>query len=390
MSALDDSRNQTGGLETLCDPDLTPRPLRIVKRGGLRESESINTSRTISGSSTQRTLVPTRTSSVSSTSTWSQFPQQNDASRASLCHNREILTPLDKQRHSRSASKTTAANTRSSVSRFFANSELQRQPYNQVTRNSIDNTKGNISAEINTSTAPKSTARRAFTTGTFRKADAHSHMNEQDSSSALPITKRRVVRDAAPIIGEAGSLRHDLRHVLHRQPSGKGFITRIVSNLAHRSNMTPSTVTKQDTSKRAPKDKVLDTSAQKLEPREPLERISESSAGTEGTKNSDLEGVLPAFPTPPTSKDTSPRPSESFTGSQSESRRYRSLRIPEDASIMGAELKLTAEHDQLDSEKGNGMLVAIDIEGATNLTASDQHLWSQHVGLDIVVVVDNS
>ena len=57
---------------------------------------------------------------------------------------------------------------------------------------------------------------------------------------------------------------------------------------------------------------------------------------------------------------------------------------------MGAELTLNPEYDHLSSEKGQSMLVSLDIKGTTNSTSSVQDVWSQHTGLDVVVVIDNS
>lgn len=57
---------------------------------------------------------------------------------------------------------------------------------------------------------------------------------------------------------------------------------------------------------------------------------------------------------------------------------------------MGAELRLTPEYDDFGSDDGHSLLVAIDIEGTMNKTTNGQSLWSQHTGLDLAVVIDNS
>ena len=58
--------------------------------------------------------------------------------------------------------------------------------------------------------------------------------------------------------------------------------------------------------------------------------------------------------------------------------------------MMGAQLTLTSEYDILDFDDGKTMLVAIDVQAVLNTTISGQNLWSQHTGLDVVVIIDNS
>ena len=122
-------------------------------------------------------------------------------------------------------------------------------------------------------------------------------------------------------------------------------------------------------------------------------RRSVSSAGTDDYGGSELDGTLSAFPTPPTTTDTSPTSppmTEFASSSRPVSQQYRSLRKPEDAAVLGVKLTLSPEYDQLSPDNGKSMFVAIDVEGALNTTTSGQNLWSQHTGLDVVVIIDNS
>ena len=370
MFVFHDSHRDSERIIGLDDPELTPKPLRIAKRSTLRRSESINTSRTLSTLSTQQTFVPTRSSSFHSTTTKRDPLRSNAISKTSIDAK---TSPQPVQKYP----MTTAAGFRSGVSRSSTTSEVHRQSCEQVLHELIGNAERKGSAEVEASVAARSKGTRSFTTGSLRGAGIRSHLEDEGLSHAQPIPlaiQRRVVTDAAS--------KCDIRHVLHKQPSfGKGFITRIVSNLTHRSRTSPATTmnyygcnNKQENSARP-------------EPMETVGRLSDSS-GRESNK-SDLESAIAAFPTPPTSSGTSPRPSETLRGTFG-SPTYRSLRTPENASIMGADLKMTAEFDELDFNNGDSMLVAIDIEGVTNSTASGQDLWSQHVGLDVVVIVDNS
>lgn len=109
-------------------------------------------------------------------------------------------------------------------------------------------------------------------------------------------------------------------------------------------------------------------------------RQSSSSMRTDTYSESDHHHALAAFPTPPTSTTTSSIRPE----------RFRELCTPADAVLMGAELTLTPEYDHLSSEEGRSMLVSLDIKGTTNSSSSVQEVWSEHTGLDVVVVIDNS
>lgn len=117
-------------------------------------------------------------------------------------------------------------------------------------------------------------------------------------------------------------------------------------------------------------------------------RQTDSGTRTQTYCENDLHRAQAAFPTPPASNPTSPT-TGSFT-SQSRPERFRDLCTPANAVLMGAELKLTPEYDQLSSGHGRGMLVSLDIRGITNSTSSVQDVWSEHTGLDVVVVIDNS
>ena len=114
------------------------------------------------------------------------------------------------------------------------------------------------------------------------------------------------------------------------------------------------------------------------------------SGETETGSDSECDNALAAFPTPPRSYYTAPTSAGSRRSSRPSSERYRNLRKPEHAAIMGAQLTLTSEYDVLDFDDGKTMLVALDVQPVLNTTISGQNLWSQHTGLDVVVIIDNS
>jgi hypothetical protein len=57
---------------------------------------------------------------------------------------------------------------------------------------------------------------------------------------------------------------------------------------------------------------------------------------------------------------------------------------------MGPQLTVTPEYEEMNAKNGETMLVAVDIQGALNATTSGQNLWNTEVGLDVVVIIDNS
>ena len=58
--------------------------------------------------------------------------------------------------------------------------------------------------------------------------------------------------------------------------------------------------------------------------------------------------------------------------------------------MIGAELNLIPENDELGFENGKSMFVAIDVKGVMNAAGGGEDVWSQHTGLDVVVILDNS
>ena len=376
-------QSRTDDTVEIYDPDLTPKPLRIAKRGSLRNSESVNTSRVLSASSTNRASIPTRTSSVSSTHTPSELPQSNHGIKGSQWISRDTSLHLDKRRQGNSVSTSIATTVRSGTSESSASSRPGGRPRRWGMSSMSDNQSENSAIEAKATVTPSASAVRAFSTKNERPLPA---------PSTPPVPQRRAVTDLIPIRGGVEATRHVPDKGLRRQPSSKkGFITRVMSNLTHRSHSGPAIeATKQSISRHSSNAEIPASNLQYHEITESMGRMSDSSGRTGQSHDDDLDDALAAFPTPPTSIETSPRVSERYSISQAEAQRYRRLRRPGHAPVLGADLKLTAERDALDFDGQESILVAVDVEGAVNLTPSDNDLWSQHTGLDIVVILDNS
>ena len=377
-------REDMGGFQDL---DMTPKPLRIGKRETRRDSESINTLQSLSDSSALPSTIPTRNSSISSNCTQRQVSLQNNSVQDS-----QRTTAATQDQNLPIAAATYISDcTRSSAT--SAKLKTQRSSLTRGITQMLDPTTEDKPAASRPGTAPKSTAIRAFSTGAVQEIYYPGRFDDEEPHLVPPssrLTRKRAVTDARPIRGGNELVKHG--HVLRRQSSfGKGFITRMMNNLGHRSHNTSVPIGKHG-SDDSRSNVTFDRAAlgQNFEATRPLGRISESSAETNTSNDSRFEAALAAFPTPPTSSGSSPRPHSGVPITQVTTQRHRRICTPEHASIMGAQLLVTAEHDDLTYEDGNNVLVAIDVKGAMNPLSAGQNVWSQHTGLDIVVIVDNS
>ena len=372
------------------DSELTPKPLRITKRGNRRTSDILNISRKLSSSSSQRTLVPTRTSSISSSRIRLDVPSQNLISGVSRTRRHLSLQP-DKHCRGQCVGTSTAVKTIASqfpTTHGFPRNQSAANMVNDISEHSL--VKGNVSVAVRPLTT------RAFSTGSFKKSYFLSPINDEETIPRSPtplVTQRRAVTENVPLHrhfeAKEQSYTHD--HLLRRQPSfRKGLISRVMSGLTHRTHSSQATALNREQSMHRTDTKMSDLRTKGPETMGHLGRTSESSGEVDLSTNSPIQSALAAFPTPPTSSGTSSRGSDPLPSFQAEPQPYRNLPQPGKATIMGAELRLTAERDELDSECGDSMLVAIDIAGTLNLTAKEQNLWSQHTGLDVVVIIDNS
>lgn len=385
------SRSEDSGMFE--DPDLTPKPLRIAKRRDLGDSGALSTLSTISSWSTQQTLVPVRRSSISTRSTQLDLSQQESASISPPWLRRHTSLHVRKQRGSNSSTSSAASTTMGCAagSSFSEHRGLLRD---SCAHRMSEQEAERSSTEIMTNTPFRPTATRAFTAGDFEKADLLNPINDEPMASAptaIIAGRRRAVTTDVSFHSEAGSTKSDNDHVLRSQPSFKNrLITRMMSGLTHRTQTNQVIVTDQDRNAQILTTRAVCPDSQTSDSMGASRRVSGSSARTEPRSRNDLDDALAAFPTPPTSNESSPTNPGSFTVSHLNPRRYRNLSTPEDATIMGAELRLTSEYNQLSSDSENSMLVAIDIQGTLSTALSGQSLWSHHTGLDVVVVVDNS
>ncbi len=378
------------------DPEVTPKPLRIAKRGSLRSSQqfTLNSLPGFPPSQSQHSLVPTRRPSASISLTHLLPSQQDPKSSIIEWNTSETPTYVHKQRRSSSSyTGPPAPSAECQPSASSASVPTHARTRYQCTPTVFESGLGGTQEETSVITAARSRARRAFSTGIFEKINWLSAVNGIPLTLSPPLIthtgRRRAVttNDAPHRISECGKT--DRVHVLRKQRSFKErLMTRMMGNSAPRAHNSQLVGKERRQSMQLPPQNVQSLESQTCQD---LNIAKRSISGkTETGSDSECDNALSAFPTPPRSYHTAPTSAASTRSSRPPSQRYRNQRKPEHAAVMGAQLTLTSEYDELDSDDGKTMLVAIDVQGVLNTTISGQNLWSQHTGLDVVVIIDNS
>lgn len=394
MSICNDPNGQSAEKGGFGDPDITPKPLRIAKSGGLPNSDPVTNGSVpcISNSESQRSLVPVRRSSVSVDLSRVDLSQQD---LASPTHSSEGSNSLHvrKQRLSDSGYSSVT----SSASNDLDGSPLA--PAHAATREQrasmmVAGESGITPDESKTSIGTRHAPTRAFTTGAFDKTSFLSPINDEPLISPTPLVALTVRPGAVTTNAESHNpteaTKIDRDRAPRRQASFRNrFMTRVMSGLTHRAHNGRATSNERRRSMQLLPQR---TQAPVHRPRhQPLGHAHRDiSSRTDTCSGSDLDGALSAFPTPPTSNDTSPTTISARQSSIPTPPPFRILRKPETSAIMGPQLEVTPEYEEMNAKNGETMLVAIDIQGALNATTSGQNLWNTEVGLDVVVIIDNS
>ena len=377
------------------DPNLTPKPLRISKREQVGSNAgTVNPSFSIHKSQTHhdlQTLAPSKTCSTRINSTQLDLSRQDLAAPSSQWARRNTFLHVHKQRHSEPIYTNTAASTETAKEPIgFSN-----PPFNPHARSrDLCPTMGQLGNGLNTSeanTVTRPAATRAFTTGAYSIPNPLSPVHESSSSSlsgspALRGGQRRVVTNVEALYKDL-TFQPITHPGLHKQHAKKNsLMSRMMSGLTNMTHGTNPTPRGRNDASQMPHN-ISPTTQSRIPSREDVRAPRRSSSST-ATWESDLHNSLSAFPTPPISCATSPTTVNSRPSIRPKI--LRELCTPADASMMSAELTLNPEYDLLSSEKGQSMLVSLDIKGTTNSTSSVQDIWSRHTGLDVVVVIDNS
>lgn len=377
------------------DPDLTPKPLRISKReqvGTLTDGVA-NSSVSLRKSEIHRNLqalAPSKRFSTRVKSTQLDLSLQDLAAPTSQWARRNTFLHVHKQRQSEPINTNTALLTMTPKEPIgFSFNPPARSRKSCPTMGELGSSPD--ASKAITVARPPST--RAFTTGTNRRTNplnpVHEVLSSPSASSALQGSQRRAVTNAEAFYKTLDPMKSLPHRGLRKQRSFKNnLMSRVMSGLTNRIHVSHAAPLDREYATPIPLDLPPAIPSQA---RENMHASRQSYSSTETEYGSGHHNALAAFPSPPISNATSPTTAGSPNSRPSiMSKRFRELCRPADAVLMGAELTMTPEYDQLSSEKGRSMLVSLDIKGSTNSTSSVQDVWSQHTGLDIVVVIDNS
>ena len=377
------------------DPDLTPKPLRISKREHARTSSAgtINSLFPMPKSQTQgnlQALAPSNESSPRINNTPLDLSLQDLAAPTSPWARRNTFLHVHKQRQSEPINTNTAALTQTSKEPIGLSSVASpaRTRKSCPTMSQLGNT-----SDAGTATRPVSI--RAFTIGTFGKHNPLSPVHEVSSSnSASPLLRkgqRRAVTSAEAFYKDRNSFGTPPHRITQSTGSTKNsLISRVMSGLTNRNHNSHAALRGGYDAMQTPPQQSPATQPRNRDNKHIFQR-SDSSIETDMSSDHTPQHAWSAFPTPPTSRATSSATAGSVNPHHTiMPQRIRELCQPADALVMGAELTLTPEYDELGSGKEQSMWVSLDIRGTVNAPSSVQDVWSQHTGLDIVVIIDNS
>ena len=383
------------------DPDLTPKPLRIPKREHARTSAAgtISSLFPIHKSQTQGNLqafAPSNESSSWINNTPLDLSLQDLAAPTSQWARRNTFLHVHKQRQSEPINKNPGSLTKTS-----------KEPNDPIGLSSVASparsrkscpTMSQLGSTSDTGTAffaTRPASIRAFTIGTYGKHNLLSPVHEVSSSNsaspALRTRHRRSVTSAEALYKDRNSFETSPYLITQRSSSTKNnLISRVMSGLTNRNHNSHAASRVGYDAMQTPLEHSPETQSRTRETKHVFKR-SDSSVETDLSSDRNLQHALAAFPTPPTSRATSSTTAGSVDSHHSiMPQRFRELCQPADAVVMGAELTLTPEYDELRTGKEQSMWVSLDIRGTANSPPSVQDVWSQHTGLDIVVIIDNS
>ena len=379
------------------DPDLTPKPLRILKREQQTRTsttDTVDSSLSIHKSQTQgnlQALAPSKKCINRVNSTQLDLSLQNLAAPTSQWARRNTFLHVHKQRHS----EPIDANTAALIAAYKEPIGLSLPARSRDSCPTMSQL-GNSSDARKAITTARPASIRAVTTGTYKGQNPLSPVHEVSSSTsassaALRTGQRRAVTNVEAFCKDLDTFDPVPHRKIRKQSSSKNsLMSRVMNGFANRNHVSHAASRGGYDATRAPPNSSPAALSRAREDRHAF-RQSDLSTETDNYCGRNLQNARAAYPTPPTSSATSSTTAGSIDSRPSTKlQRFRELCKPADVVLMGAGLTLTPEYNELSSEKGRSMWVSLDIKGTTNSTASVQDVWSQHTGLDIVVVIDNS
>ena len=380
------------------DPDLTPKPLRFYKQEHAGTSTAITTNPSPSQSTLQaqkhsRALAPSEKCLTQVNSSQLDLCRQDLAAPTSQWARRNAFLHVHKQRQSEPIISTTASLT--AIPTEPIGLSASHPPARARDSCPMMGQSGSYSDTSKAVVIARPSSMRALTTANHKRQNPLSPVHEVSSFpaafSAHQKGPRRAVTNVEVFYKDFDALKSFPHPKLRKEHSTKNsLMSRMISGLTSRTHVSHAASRGEHNVTLTPRNFSTPTTSPTNEDINAA-RQSTSSTGTDTYHTSKIDHALAAFPTPPTSTATSPTAAGSFDSRHTmDPKRIKELCKPADAVLMAAELTLTPEFDQLSAEKERTMLVSLDIKGTINSISSTQDTWSQHTGLDIVVVIDNS
>lgn len=352
--------------------DIQPRPLRIAKRKPISTFANPNAT---PRSHIYPTIIPTRRSSTVTVSTQldnslsdhGPLSQGTDFGNIQAMESTSVskprpAEPLSRPPWSRSVSDIAIQSARKVpspasallplVSTLHPNTDAARNCFNAKASDLLNPVKDDLLIPLAT-TPFLGNRRRAVTTGGYGL--------RHDSPERLYGNET---------IGRQRSLQHRL-------------LTRVISGLTNKANTCyikaddSHTISNLQHENRSRSSRYLDS-------------VRSSIVSTDTYCSSELGGALAAFPSPPASNCTFPTSTGRDESSQTHSKIYRDLDRPQGVAVLGAELILTPEYDELISGNEQSMFVLVRLKATMSEVQKEPNMASMRANLDIVVVIDNS
>lgn len=376
------------------EKNLTPQPLQIYKRGHQRNLSASSECLPMMNNE-QESSISSRQPSIQRSRT------QIDLSRrkSSACRNSYNEEPLNVRKQRRSdpvhaSSGNTAAGTLSGVTLSYPPARPRLRGEYDVAPSMRDlNLMYGANKPISRGAF---THRRALTVPSTCNTRLLNPFPDRPSIPLAPkpsisSRQRRAVTSEEPHLSLA-KLREPeipLEHALGRQPSVKqSWVSRMMNGLTNRPKA--SYAASQPGERVYALHKALPNILYPSNQLHPVRSRSDtiSSIENESILGGDLDTVIAAFPTPPSSSVTSPTTLASPEISQIDW--VTALRKPEDVPVIGAELSIIPELSKLRSDDGQSMYVAIEIIGVVAPLATTYGMPLSSQRLDVAVIIDNS
>ena len=396
--------------ETFADDDITPRPLRIIKRECTTVSDFSfardfsasdifhqNTGKPMSMSSDcivdndnglSRGCAKSRRQAPIQNAKRQIFPQTLSHASNALHVPKQRRTNLKTTRVSSVLGGVVGDTLSHSSARFRDNSP----------RRSASKTMGQNSGIGDSVQAIAPASHRAVTTGSLGDECLLRPFTERPASPTAPkplLTSNRSRAVTTDCVIQGGSdlaaLQH---HKLGRsrvQPSLRHrLFSRVMHGVGGKAN-----VSQAASERETPARRLHCNNFDNLEPPQSAHigrprPASASSAETASTFAGGIDLALAAFPTPPKSTVTSPTTMSSFETTSAGSVVSRVLSRPPNVAVPSVQLAVIPEFNELELGCGQSLFVAVEITGDVGVIDRVSDVVPQAKGLDVAIVIDSS